>query len=97
MEVIRPRRTGRFLQPEGADDWHYVAMVRYRSRRDFLRFALEIEREDIVAHKWAAIEKTHVFPVEPMVSLLAVRTLVAAALVLAGALLHAALRWSGQA
>ena len=47
---------------------NYVAMVRYRSRRDFLDFALEIERGDIVMHKWAAIATTHVFPVQPLLS-----------------------------
>jgi len=89
--VFIARRAGRFIEPDGCDDWHYVAMVRYRSRRDFLRFALAIERDDIVVHKWAAIEKTHVFPVRPMVSLVAVRTGVAALLALAGTALALAL------
>lgn len=77
-------RIGSFIQPPGADDWHYVAMVRYRSRRDFLRFALAIEREDITVHKWAALEKTQVFPVRPLVSLVFVRAAVALALALTG-------------
>jgi len=67
------RRSGNFFVPAGADDWHYVAMVRYRSRRDFLRFAFEANRADTFVHKWAAIEKTHVFPVKPVVSLISVR------------------------
>ena len=67
-------------------------MVRYRSRRDFLRFALAIERDDIVVHKWAAIEKTHVFPVQPLVSLIFVRGAVAALLALAGAALYGIVR-----
>jgi hypothetical protein len=78
------RRAGVFLEPEGADPWHYVAMVRYRSRRDFLLFALAIERDDITVHKWAAIEKTHVFPVLPVLSLFFVRACVAAPFLLAG-------------
>jgi hypothetical protein len=83
------RRGGRFIEPEGgAPDWHYVAMVRYRSRRDFMRFALAIERADIVVHKWAAIATTHVFPVQPLLSLVFVRSTVAALLALAGLLLH---------
>ena len=89
--VFIARRAGRFIEPDGCDDWHYVAMVRYRSRRDFLRFALAIERDDIVVHKWAAIEKTHVFPVRPMASLIVVRTGVAALLALAAAALALAL------
>ena len=74
--VFVARRSGRFIDPPGAEPWHYVAMVRYRSRRDFLDFALEIERDDIVMHKWAAIGTTHVFPVQPLVSLVLVRSAV---------------------
>jgi hypothetical protein len=81
------RRTGNFVVPEGADAWHYVAMVRYRSRRDFVRFAMEANQADKFVHKWAAIEKTHIFPVKPILSLFAVRTLVALLLSGAGAFL----------
>lgn len=84
--VFIARRSGRFIEPDGAEPWHYVAMVRYRSRRDFLRFALRIERADIAVHKWAAIGNTQVFPVEPLVSLIFVRGAVAVLLVLAGVL-----------
>ena len=35
-------------------------------------------------HKWAAIEKTHVFPVKPLISLVFVRGAVAALLILVG-------------
>jgi hypothetical protein len=78
------RRTGNFVVPEGADAWHYVAMVRYRSRRDFLRFAIASSQADIFVHKWAAIEKTHIFAVKPLMSLFMVRTLVALMLFTAG-------------
>lgn len=63
-------------------------MVRYRSWRDFLRFAASIERDEITMHKWAAIEKTHIFPVAPLISLFFVRGLVAMVLALLGLLLH---------
>jgi hypothetical protein len=43
-------------------------MVRYRSRRDFLNFAIDIESQGISVHKWAAIEQTQVFPVRPLIS-----------------------------
>ena len=86
------KRTGTFIAPEGADAWHYVAMVRYRSRRDFLRFALETQRDDIFVHKWAALEKTHVFPVKPLISLFPVRFIAASALALVGSALFLALR-----
>lgn len=92
LPIFIARRAGRFIQPVGADDWHYVAMVRYRSKRDFLRFALAIERGDISMHKWAALEKTHVFPVQPIVSLFAVRSLVAAIFVALAALLACLVR-----
>ncbi len=78
------KRSGTFIEPEGADAWHYVAMVRYRSRRDFLRFALATQRDDIFVHKWAALEKTHVFPVKSLVSLVFVRATVAGLLALSG-------------
>jgi len=86
--LIVARRVGRFIDPPGADDWHDAAMVRYRSRRDFLRFALAIERKGIVVHKWAAIEKTHIFPVKPMLSLMLVRSTVAFVPALVGVALY---------
>ena len=86
------KRIGTFIEPEGADAWHYVAMVRYRSRRDFLRFALETQRDDIFVHKWAALEKTHVFPVKPLISLFPVRFIAASARALVGSTLFLALR-----
>lgn len=85
LPIFVARRSGSFIEPEGADPWHYIASVRYRSRRDFLQFAMEIEHDDIVIHKWAAIEKTHVFPVKPLVSLVLVRFGVALLLTLAAA------------
>ena len=68
-----------------ADDGEGFVMqnlVRYRSRRDFLRFAVSIARKGIDMHKWAAIEKTHVFLVKPLLSLIFVRGLVAVLLAL---------------
>jgi hypothetical protein len=81
------RRSGNFIAPEGADAWHYVAMVRYRSRRDFVQFAIDANRADKFMHKWAAIEKTHVFPVKPVLSLFAARTIVALVLSATGLVL----------
>ena len=74
--MVAPR-SGNFVVPEGADAWHYVALVRYRSRKDFLRFAIASNKADTFVHKWAAIEKTHIFPVRPIISLFLVRTVVA--------------------
>ena len=85
--VFVGRCSGTFIEPEGADAWHYVAMVRYRSKRDFVRFALESSKANIFVHKWAAIEKTHVFPVKPLVSLIMVRGTVGVLLLLVGTVL----------
>jgi len=86
LVIFIARKTGDFVKPEGADAWHYVVMVRYRSRRDFVRFATRANQAEKFMHKWAAIEKTHVFPVKPIISLMAVRTLVALSLVTIGLL-----------
>ncbi len=88
LPIFIARRSGSFIEPQGADAWHYVAMVRYRSRRDFFKFAMAIQRDDIVVHKWAALEKTHVFPVAPLVSLVFVRGAVAVMLALLGLAVH---------
>ena len=82
LPIFVARRSGSFLEPEGSDAWHYVAMVRYRSRRDLLRFAVNVARNGIDVHKWAALEKTQVFPVKPLLSLVFVRGLVAVLLAL---------------
>ena len=89
VPVFIARRSGSFIQPAGSQEWHYVAMVRYRSKRDFLRFALRIESANIAMHKWAAIETTQVFPVQPMVSLIFVRAAVAAVMIGLGCLINA--------
>lgn len=64
---------GRFLHPDGADDWDQVGIVRYRSRRDMLKMALEVAALEVDIHKWAALEKTQVFPVKPTMHLAFVR------------------------
>ena len=87
LVIFIARKSGDFVRPDGADAWHYVAMVRYRSRRDFVRFAIRANQADKFMHKWAAIEKTHVFPVKPLISLFAVRTLVALSLFTIGVIL----------
>jgi hypothetical protein len=73
---------GRFLHPEHADDWDQVGMVRYRSRRDMLKMAVEIAGLGLDVHKWASLEKTQVFPVKPVVSLFLVRGAIAVLLLI---------------
>jgi hypothetical protein len=73
---------GRFLHPAGADDWDTVAMVRYRSRRDLLHMVIALANKNAHQHKWAAIEKTQVFPVRTTISLVTVRLLIGVFLLL---------------
>lgn len=82
--IFIARRSGLFIEPPDATPWQLVAMVRYRSKRDFVRSAMAVMGKDVMVHKWAAISVTHVFPVRPLFSLLSVR-------LLAGALWVAAL------
>jgi hypothetical protein len=89
LPIFIARRTGNFIEFEGDGSWHYVAMVRYRSRRDFLRFALMSSQRNSFIHKWAAIDKTHVFPVKPVISLVMVRASVGVLMALcAGAVMQ---------
>jgi hypothetical protein len=76
------RSAGRFLTPEGSDSWDCVALVRYRTRRDFLRFCADVAKDRADIHKWAAIEKTHVFPVRVRFSLILIRLVVGGVLAL---------------
>jgi hypothetical protein len=92
LPVFLGEPQGRFLDEPGDAEWQRVVLVRYRSRRDLLEMVAELAGRDIAVHKWASIEKTQVFPVRPLFSLIAVRGVVAAALLALGLLLHFALR-----
>jgi uncharacterized protein (DUF952 family) len=70
----------RFIHPEAVDEWDHVAMVRYRSRRDMLKMAVEIAGLGVDVHKWASLEKTQVFPVKPLFNLDLIRVMVAVVL-----------------
>ena len=75
---------GRFLDFPGADDWDQVAIVRYRSRRDMFEFAIDLGEDEQGVHKWASLEKTHVFPARPVVDFVFVRGFVAVLLATIG-------------
>ncbi|HNT26044.1 MAG TPA: hypothetical protein PKM21_16860 [Anaerolineales bacterium] len=75
--VFAGKVQGRFLHPDSADDWDQVGIVRYRSRRDMLRMAAELAGSGNDVHKWAALEKTQVFPVKPLLHLALIRVIVA--------------------
>jgi hypothetical protein len=73
IPIFLGRSAGRFLTPDGTVPWDAVALVRYRSRRDFLGLCTDLARDRSDIHKWAAIEKTQVFPVEVLFSLTLIR------------------------
>ena len=75
--VFLGRVQGRFIHPDAGEDWDQVGMVRYRSRRDMLKMAVEIAGLGVDVHKWASLEKTQVFPVKPLVNLNFIRATVA--------------------
>jgi hypothetical protein len=82
IPILLGRSSGRFLAPEGTEPWDYVALVRYRSRRDFLGLCADLAKDRADVHKWAAIEATQVFPVDVRLSMTMVRAVIALALAL---------------
>lgn len=88
LPILLADPVGTFLEPEDADRWDQVGIVRYRSRRDMLEMAIELADEGSGVHKWASIEKTHVFPAQPVFDFVFVRGAVAAVLVVLGVGLH---------
>jgi hypothetical protein len=81
-------RIGSFIEPPGAEPWQVVAMIRYRSRRDFIRSVRAVVGKDVMVHKWAAIDTTHVFPVRPLFSFIAVRWAVALLIAVVASLVY---------
>ena len=91
MPFFSTKVMGRFIHPEGSEDWDHVAMVRYRSRRDNLKMVVDLARKRGDKDKWAALEKTQVFPLKPLVSLITVRMTIGLILFFIATLLHLAL------
>ncbi len=87
------RVRSRFLHPDGADDWHQVAIVRYRSRRDMLKTVVELTGKNVDSHKWAALEKTQVFPVSLLIPLVAARLIAAVGVIGVAAFVMALVAW----
>lgn len=87
VPVFIAPKTGSFIDYEGAPQWSYVAMVRYRSRRDFFKFAMDVERINADVHKWDCIAQTQVYPVTPLVSFIFVRLTVGVLIAAVGGLI----------
>lgn len=75
--VFAGQVSGSFIKEASDADWQHVALVRYRSRRDLLNMAIALAQKDADIHKWAALEKTQVFPAQEFFSLLFLRFFVA--------------------
>ena len=94
LPVLKAPVTGSFINEGNLASWDVVAIVRYRSVRDMLQMMVEMSAMDLVVHKWASIEQTQVFPTHPVISLFAVRLLVAAGLLAFGLLVCVLVRVS---
>ncbi len=92
VPILVARRQGSFLRFDGAEAWDDVGIVRYRSRRDMFEFAIELGAQDQGIHKWASIEKTHVFPTQPIFDLVLVRGALAGLLLAIGVAFHLGMR-----
>jgi hypothetical protein len=90
--VFVGRSAGRFLAPLGSQSWDCAAVVRYRSRRDFLGLCADLAKDRADVHKWAAIEVTQVFPVDVRLNLSWIPVVIALALGLAVSLVALSLR-----
>jgi hypothetical protein len=71
--VFRSSYMGRMIHPEGSDDWNEIVIVRYRSRKDLLKMAVDGAKLNLAATKFAAIDKTQVFPVKTSISAVPVK------------------------
>lgn len=73
VPVLAAKYRGDFLGAEPGFD--RIAIVRWRSLRDFLRFATSAEYQTVEPLKWSAVESTRLVVVKPILSLFMVRTL----------------------
>jgi uncharacterized protein (DUF1330 family) len=73
--VFRSSYMGRMIHPEGNDDWNEIVIIRYRSRKDLLKMAVDGAKLNLAANKFAAIEKTQVFPVKTSISSVPIKLL----------------------
>lgn len=81
---------------EGAAHWEQAALMRYRSRRDFLEIVANPEMRLRHPYKVAAMEKTIAFPIEPALHYADPRLLLALALLAVVGLVDLALYRRGR-
>jgi hypothetical protein len=73
LPILMGRYAGPFIPPLGTERWDQIGIIRYRSRRDMLSMAMELSSTGGGAHKGASLEKTVVFPIEPIFDFVFVR------------------------
>ena len=77
IPLLKGNAIGVFMVDADWHDWDDFAVVRYRSAEDMLDMMMAMADTGLAEHKYASIEQTHVFPVEPVISLFFVRSLLA--------------------
>jgi hypothetical protein len=77
LPILKSTVIGTFMLDEDWRDWDEVAIVRYRSVKDMLDMIVGMADSGLAVHKFASIEQTHVFPAEPVISLVFIRLLFA--------------------
>jgi hypothetical protein len=89
LPVLKSNVIGSFMIDEDWRDWDEASIVRYRSVKDMLDMIVGMADSGLAVHKFASIEQTHVFPVEPVISLFSVRLLFALVLFLIAVIVRA--------
>lgn len=79
LPVLMGPVIGVFMIDDDWRHWDVVGIVRYRSVTDMLDMIVGMADSGLAVHKFASIEQTHVFPIDPKISLLTIRSLVALA------------------
>lgn len=84
--ILLSEVTGSFLR-DSDSTWDEVGIIRYRSKRDMLKMILNLSDPELGKYKWAALEKTDVFPTTLKVNLAFIRIIVITLLFLISTLL----------
>ena len=73
--IFLSKVTGSFIKDSDAT-WDEVGIIRYRSKRDMIKMILNFSDPKLAKYKWAALEKTDVFPAKIKVNLAFIRVIV---------------------
>lgn len=84
--VMMTKVTGSFIK-ESDSEWDDIGIIRYRSRRDMLKMIMNFSDPEFDKYKWAALEKTDVFPTKLAIHLPFVRIVVLSIILLISTLI----------